>query len=187
MIKTKTALKCVAAVMTLAAGSALAQASLVSAVGPGNAPRVGDSFQVQLVGTDFSPIVGGGLNVSFSSDLFELTSVQIDSAWSFWSDPGIADNTLGTLTNMSFNVWGFIDGSFAIASLEFMTKATGSGSIALSDSAVFPFATPEATVLPVSYLGTIIQVSAVPEAGTLALMILGLGATGLAWRRRQSV
>jgi len=185
MIKIEAKLTSLAFAMTLATGAAAAQSSLVSVIGPGTAPVVGQSFQVQLVGTGFDPIVGGGLNLSFSAGLFELTSVQVDGAWSFWSDPGTADNSLGTLKDMYFNVWGVKEGAFAIASLDFIAKATGTGSIALSDSLMFPFATPEASVLPVSYLGTNVQVSAVPEASSLALMLLGLTATGLALRRRQ--
>ncbi len=183
-----------------AARSALALAAALTCAGPAHAvaaaPKVvldgpdapivaGSVFSVALRGQDFMPIVGGGVDLSFSADLIELLSVSFDPAWSFFVDAGTTDNAAGTVTDMSFNIFGSMEGSFAIATIDFRAKAAGMAGINVLDSAFFPFSNMNAEVVPVTFEGTSLQVaSAVPEPSAWLMMLGGFGVLAFARRAR---
>lgn len=165
-----------AAAAALAAGTA--EAASVALAGPATiAP--GDTFFVSMSGYDFEPIVGGGADLTFASGLLELVSVSFDPAWDFYTSPGVIDNTLGKVTDLSFNVWGSQSGDFSIATLEFKAKAPGSAVIGLLGSQMFPFSTVGAEELAVGFSGASLQISPVPEPAGWLLMLSGLAAVSL--------
>lgn len=167
--------------------TAQASAASVELHGPSVAPAPGETFVVNVVGSGFEPVVGGGLNLSFSADLVELVNVVFDPAWNFFTDAGQIDNAAGTLTDMSFNVWGSLSGSFAIATLEFVAKSAGSAPMVSAASDLFPFSTPAATVPAVSFGGVVVDIATpVPEPGSWALMLGGLALIGSFVARRRS-
>ena len=63
-----------------------------------------------------------------------------------------------------------------------MADKPGSTALAMSGSTDFPFADELAEVMPGSFSGANITVTAVPEPGAAVLLLAGLA--GLAWRRR---
>jgi hypothetical protein len=172
-----------AATVALGAAHAVAVTPRVVLDGPAAPVMAGDVFSVMLSGHDFMPIVGGGVNLSFSADLIEWVSVSFDPAWSFYVDAGTVDNAAGTVTDMSFNLFGTMQGSFAIATIDFRAKAAGSANIDLLDSEFFPFADMNAQVVPVSFESTSVQVaSVVPEPSTWLMMLGGFGLLALTRR-----
>ncbi len=176
----------VAALVAMGAAQAVVTPRVVLD-GPGAPVMAGDVFSVMLRGHDFMPIVGGGVDLSFSADLIELVSVSFDPAWSFYTSAGALDNVAGTVTDMSFNLFGAMQGSFAIATIDFRAKAAGTANIDALDSALFPFADADiaAQAVQVSFEGTSVQVaSAVPEPSTWLMMLAGFGL--LACARRES-
>jgi len=170
--------------LAIGAASVGAHAASVQVLAPGSPVTAGDSFTVSLFGYDFASLDGGGADLSFSPALLELTSVQVDPSWDFFSLPGEIDNATGHLTGMSFNVWGAKQGDFAIASLQFTAKASGLAAIDLFGSDMFPFGSGGVEV-NVALIGAQVQInSPVPEPGTWLLMLGGLGLLGARASRR---
>jgi hypothetical protein len=161
-----------AAVLALAPAKADSTVQLL----PQEPVALGDVFSVEIQGVDFVPIVGGGLDLSFSAGMLELLSVEIDPTWDFFSTPGDIDNDAGTLTGMSFNIWGQMSGDFTIATLLFQASATGSAVIGLSTSDDWPFATIAGQIAPVTLVGSYVQISSpIPEPAAWLMMLSGVG------------
>lgn len=175
-----------AAALLLSTLGAQAAGSLVitpsaSAVNPG------DSFALQVRGSGFSDsVVGGGFNLSFDPSLLSLDSVSVDTVvWEFVSSNGLTNNAAGTLSDVYFNSFKALlpTGDFSVATLQFSAKASGNSSIQLSESPSFPFANDLAEVIAVDYGSASVSISAVPEPGSMAMLLLGLAGLGL-WRRQ---
>lgn len=178
-----------AAAALLAMGVAQAGSS-VQLVAPA-AVSPGDSFAVAVNGADFVPIIGGGLDFSFSAGLLELLSAEVAPAWNFMPVSGVIDNTSGTLVGLSFNIFGFPplsqSGDFAIATLQFKAKAPGLAAIDVAVSPDWPFATPAAEVPAFTLSGASVQIGTpVPEPAAWLLMLGGLGLLGLRMGRRSA-
>ncbi|MBT9504848.1 MAG: PEP-CTERM sorting domain-containing protein [Burkholderiaceae bacterium] len=178
-----------AAALLLGAVSAQAAGSLVITPVDSNV-NPGDSFALLVSGSGFSDkVVGGGLNLSFDASVLSLTSVTVDTVvWEFVSSNGLIDNAAGTLSDVYFNSFKaqLPTGDFKVATLQFSAKAGGSSAIMMSDSPNFPFANDLAEVVSVSYQGAMVNVSAVPEPGSWALLLGGLTAIGWLVRGRRS-
>ncbi len=174
----------VALAAVLAMGAAQAGSS-VQVVGPASVAP-GDLFNLAVNGADFVPIVGGGLDFSYSAGLLELLSVQVAPAWNFMPAGGVIDNAAGTLVGLSFNVFGFppmsLSADFAIATLQFRAKAPGTAAVDVAASADWSFSTPDAEVPAFTLVGTSVQV--VPEPAAWLLMLGGFGLLGVRAQRR---
>ncbi|MCZ4313841.1 PEP-CTERM sorting domain-containing protein [Comamonadaceae bacterium G21597-S1] len=157
-----------------------AHAASVELVGPATSTvKVGDTFMVSVKGFDFAGLDGGGADLSFASGLVELLSVAVDPAWDFFSAPGDIDNTAGTLTGLSFNVWGPKSGNFDIASLTFRAKAAGIADIDLLPSVIWPFGL-GGDIVDVGLVGTQVQIaSSVPEPAVWAMLLAGVAVIGV--------
>lgn len=168
----------VVSAVCLAAIGLPAQAASVELVGPVTSKiMVGDTFMVSVKGFDFLGLDGGGADLSFSSGL-ELLSVAVDPAWDFFSLSGDIDNMAGTLSGLSFNVWGPKSGNFDIASLTFRAKAAGAADIDLLPSVAWPFGL-DGAIVDVGLVGTQVQItSSVPEPAAWAMLLAGVLAIG---------
>ena len=176
MNNSKFSRRCAAAVIAGAAmwGLGTAQAaSTVALTGSTSPIASGDAFDVEIVGKDFVPVLGGGLDISFTSAVLELVSIKIDPSWSFYADTGKIDNGLGTVSGLSFNIFGSKSGDFPIAELHFKAKQPGMATIDLLPSDDFPFSTIDAVVPPVVFSEASVQV--VPEPASWMTLAAGLG------------
>jgi hypothetical protein len=164
-----------------------AHAASVELAGPAaSTVMVGDTFMVSVKGYNFAGLDGGGADLSFASGLAELLSVTVDPAWDFFSAPGDIDNVAGTLTGLSFNVWGPKSGNFDIASLTFRAKAVGAADIDLLPSVIWPFGL-DGDVVNVGLVGTQVQItSSVPEPAAWAMLLAGVLAIGARRARKRS-
>ena len=179
--------------------SALALASLCTAAAASGSltltPSVssvtaGDSFAVQVRGSNFTDkVVGGGFNMSFDAALMSLSSVVVDAVeWDFNRSQGLTNNNAGLLSNVWFNAFAdpLPSGNFSIATLTFFAKAAGTGALTLMGSPDFPFANDLVEVIDVSYgTGRVDIAAAVPEPASWASLALGLALLPMLRRRLQ--
>lgn len=167
----------------LVAFSGLTQAAAVTA--SLSSPAVeGGSFLVSLQGTGFDKALdGGGLGLTFDASALELLSVSIDPSWSFFADEGVIDNVAGTLTDLSFNVWGGKTGDFKIADLTFLAKRGGQTTVSTAPSVMFPFGS-GGEELQVQHGSLTVSVATVPEPSVAVMTLFGVVA-GLALARRR--
>jgi hypothetical protein len=184
MNKTLHPLRAVAGATLLALGLH-AQAAELVLVPDALTLNVGQSFNLDVNGTNFDGnIIGGGFNLRWDPLRLSLTSRVLDTG--VWTDParsvGLLDAGGGTLSGVFFNSSAAVlpTGSFHVAQLGFTALSAGVSQVRLLANPALPFANDLAEVVDVTHgLATI---TAVPEPGTWALMALGLGAVAL--RRR---
>lgn len=157
---------------------------------------VGDTFELLLQGTDFDTADGktinnvtGGqkFNLQFSSGLLQIINVSIDPRWNFTSGnkTGTLDNIAGTLTGLAFGTFpSTTDDNFGIASITFKALQAGQGAVTVTggEFAARVNNVSGSKILP-AFDSATIQVSAVPEPQTWAMLMAGLGLMG--WRMRK--
>lgn len=177
-------------IAALATGAALAQAGTL-AISPNlSVVNVGDDFTVSVVGTGFAEVVvGGGFNLSFDPTVLQYNagSSSIAPIWEFVPSLGaesVVSANLHTLTDLSFATFtNAPTGNFAVATIGFKALQMGSSALALAPSAFFDFSDSAANILVPSFASGNVQVTAVPETGTLAMMLCGLLMLGGLTRR----
>lgn len=104
---------------------------------------VGVVFSLDVVGVDFSSIVdGGGISISFDPAVVNVLSVSIDpSIWNFVNSTGQIDNVVGTVSDILVSAFpGVGSGNFVVATIEFEATGSGTTELALTESALNPFA-----------------------------------------------
>lgn len=177
-----------------ALGSALllaalgAQAQSLSVQPVDTAVTVGDTFTLDVQGSGFAKaITGGGFSLAFDPAVLKLDTVKIPAAWEFAPSTGLLDAMAGTVTDVSFNTFAAPKaGNFLAAQLTFTAIGGGSSAVSLSGSPIWVFSDVDANVVNVAFAPGKVNVSAVPEADSLTLMLAGLGCIGLMRRLRSA-
>jgi hypothetical protein len=149
----------------------------------------GSGFDITLGGLSINNVSGGQhLNLSFAAGALEITGVSIDPRWNFASanKPGVVDNAAGTLTGLGFGSFpATTDTAFNIASITFRALQAASAEVVVTavDIAGKVNNLPGANILA-SFQPSAVQVSAVPEPESWAMLAAGL--VWLALRRRSA-
>ncbi len=164
-----------------------AQAQTVSVLPSVSTVDVGSSFSLAVQATGFAErIYGGGYNLAFDPSVLRLDSILIPASWEFAKSTGLLDSTGGTVSDVYFNTYvAPIAGDFLTATLNFTAIGGGSSTVAVSASGDFPFGDINGNAVNVAFNAATVNVTAVPEPGSLALMLTGLAAVGGLMRRRQ--
>lgn len=179
----------------------LAQAATISFNPLGSSVSVGQTFQVTLVGRDFTEGVGGtyggGVSIAWDSSLLSLNGYDTsvfggDQLLATSNTNTVLDNGTGELRDLSVASFfiGVPDADFDIAVLTFTALAPGvsqlSTEIGLFTSGFENIWTDASEFTPIALAPTFGagSVTVVPEPG--ASLLLGLGLAGLASVRRRA-
>lgn len=171
------------ALTLLSAGHAQAQSLTIL---PGTTDtEVGQSFSLTVEGQGFpTAIVGGGFNLSFDPTVLRLDGMTIPSSWEFFRSTGLLDPASGTVTDVSFNTFGNPKaGDFLAATLNFTAVGAGTSRVQLSPSTPYVFADVDVNQVNPSFGSATVNVSAVPEPASLALLLAGVGVVAMTRRR----
>ncbi|MBI3188969.1 MAG: hypothetical protein HYZ31_14025 [Gammaproteobacteria bacterium] len=171
--------------------SGQSQAATVSFNTSAQDVALGSSFTLDVLGTDFPAIVGGGLNLSFDASVLQISSVSINTAvFEFYpgngTEEGVLNNVLGTLTDTSFNTFAGARGDFTIMSIGFTAVGSGSSLLQLSESSIWVFSDIMGNAIgnQILYADTTINVTAVPLPAAAWLFGSGLLVLARIMRRR---
>jgi hypothetical protein len=137
----------------------------------------GDTFTVDIVGSDFTGLSGGAIDLGFDSALLTVESVTVNSSvFDFLPDGGgpAVDNSW---PNIAFDT--FVNepatGAFTIATITLISDAEGTASLAVLESSKFFSTTVQ--FFPTLLDGTV-NIRAVPVPD--AVWLFGSGMMGLA-------
>jgi len=143
----------------------------------------GDSFSLALQAEDFAQaLLGGGFGLTFDASILRLDSVVIPANWEFAKSGGLIDNASGTLSDAYFATNAPVFGDVKLATLNFTALNAGQSLVTPLPNTLQPFVEDgalEATI-PAYKFATVTV--AVPEPGSIALILAG----GLALARLRS-
>lgn len=135
----------------------------------------GETFSLNLQAEDFAnAILGGGFELTFDPGVLRLDSVAIPASWEFARSGGLIDNASGTLGNAYFATFSNpVAGDFKLATLNFTAIGVGQSKVTPLPNALQPFVEDlSVEVVTPAYEFATVTV-AVPEPGSIALVLAG--------------
>lgn len=172
-----------ASTLCLALACASAQAQNVSFDVDALTVAPGETFSLTLQATNFTnAVLGGGFGLTFDPGVLRLDSVVIPANWEFAKNGGLIDNASGTLSDAYFATNAPVPGDVKLATLNFTAIGAGQSLVTPLPNTLQPFVEDGAleATLPAYQFATVTV--AVPEPGSLALVLGG----GLALARLRS-
>jgi hypothetical protein len=144
----------------------------------------GDIFTVDIVGSDFTELAGGTINLGFDSSMLTVDSVVVNSALFDYLPDGGGPAVGNTWPDIGFDT--FVNtpatGAFTIATMTLTAETEGSSSLTILGSSQFFSAT---TLLSPTLIDGTVNISAVPVPAAVVLFGSGLlGFVGIARRKK---
>ncbi len=177
-------------VFALLALSLQANAAVVTFNPGSKTVKVGETFFIGVNASEFGirDVDGGGFDLFFDHTVLEVIKVDIDhTAWDFgpFTDEGTVLNAIGTVTGTTFAQFNSpkVD-AFHILSYEFRAIGTGPSALRLVESDDQPFSSGGVPIVVTFFPPGSVNVTAVPEPSTAALLIGGLLLVGVGASRR---
>lgn len=159
--------------VTLACSTAQAQRVDLDPIALTVAP--GETFSLNLQAADFAnAILGGGFELTFDPGVLRLDSVVIPTSWEFARYGGLIDNASGTLSNAYFATFSNpVAGDFQLATLNFTAIGVGQSLVTPLPNALQPFVEDMSVEVITPTYGFATVTVAVPEPGSVALVLAG--------------
>lgn len=117
-------------------GIALAAGSATLTLSPNDKQvQVGDRFDLSIqVSPNGEALDTVRANISFSSDLLKVEHVQLSNSFPRVTPGNYIDNTSGTLSQGGFTLEGPVNADGTLATITFLTKASGEATVAILDT-----------------------------------------------------
>ena len=130
---------------------------------------MGDTFAMDIVGTDFPVTEGGGAEFIFDPDIVELRSVSVNGAvWDTFTSNGTIDNVNGRVEGIMVATFTDPGANFTVATIEFKALDAGFTNLAPSENPVNPWASGGSAISPALVNGSVIVTSEIQRDGDLA-------------------
>jgi hypothetical protein len=153
--------------------------------------NLGDETAITLRGNYVGEgnLLGGAVDLIFDPTVVHVLNVALLAPTDIAGQAGTIDNDLGRVDTIAFASFAGVTGSFQLASVTLKAVGAGTSSLTLSDAndAIYVWAN---DVPPFGEAVTFIQdnvgeisVAVVPEPETWAMLLAGLGLTGIWFRR----
>ena len=86
--------------------------------------KVGDVISVTVSLSESPKIHGGGVNIEFNPNVFQVQSVNVDSVWNLGSKQGVINNQTGKIDDVLFANFNGVEGELGVATIQM--KVVGS-------------------------------------------------------------
>ena len=131
--------------------------------------NMGNTFVMDIVGTDFPVTEGGGAEFIFDPDIVEVMSVSVNGAvWDAFTSHGNIDNANGRVEGIMVATFTDPGTDFTVATIEFKALGAGVTDMILSENPLNPWASSGSTISPALVNGSVIVTSAIQGDGDLA-------------------
>jgi hypothetical protein len=142
-----------------------------------NTVSIGETFTVEIVGSDFPITQGGGFNLTYNPDIISATDISIDDTqtWTFFNNTGTIDSQNGALLDVIVSDFPGRSGDFNVASIEFIAVGVGISNFSLSESVINPWASDGNLISPTLLSESSVQVVPLPAT----FFLFGSGLLGL--------
>ena len=152
----------------------------------------GITFTLDILATDFSEILGGGLAITVgNSSVLQVNSASYSSP--FWeavfSNDGTIDPATGSVSDLGFGKFAGASGSFTIGSVSFTALASGTSELSLTEDTFNGGFTFSGDNVPITFSSSAITVTAAPVPLPAAFWLFAsvMGVMGMSCKKSRRV
>ncbi len=101
---------------------------------------VGDPVVIEIIGTNFPLLEGGGIDLAFDPSVLQIDRIELDPGWEFATRSGQIDNAGGSVDEILFTSYVGKSGDVKIATVYGSIVGPGETSFRIDVAGLFPFA-----------------------------------------------